>query len=284
LAESIAVESKKVAEIKSTFEHLFEQPSNFTVDSKGNIYILEDLKERVLIYDKNGEFLSSFGNHTNKDIDIYKSYNIACDDYDTIHIFEPYQNAVLLFDINGTLKKTVTLDFDDEIEHKITDLAFSYNNYFLVDNENHYLYIFDTNGHITKRIGKKGELQGEFNKPFSLAIDLEGRIYITDVLNSRVQTFAPTGTYLDQIGDFGFTDGGIFRPNGVAVDNKKNVYISDALLGVIYVFNADGKYLSPLMNNGKVLKFKDPARIKFYNDKLYVLEMLKSVISIYNIL
>jgi hypothetical protein len=283
-AEENSANVKKVLEIKSTFEHVYDQPSNFTVDSKGNIYILEDLKERVLIYNNKGKFKTSFGNHTNTTIDLYKAYSIDCDAYDLLHIFDPYTNSVLTFDTKGELKKKVELDFDDEVEHKITDLTFIYNNYYLVDNKNSYFYIFDTKGHIIKRIGKRGELNGEFKNPFSMAFGPEGRIYLTDVLNSRVQAFTTTGTFLNQIGDFGFTDGGVFRPNGVAVDRNLNLYVSDVFLGVIYVFNTDGTYISPLMEGGKVLKLNTPSRIKIFNDKLYVLEMAKSIISVYEII
>ncbi|MFC1856381.1 NHL repeat-containing protein, partial [Thermodesulfobacteriota bacterium] len=214
-----AAEVKKLFHIESTFELPFEQPSNFSVDSKGNIYLLEDLQERVLIFNKKGGLKNIFGNMTNKKIDIYKTYSISCDDYGQVHIFEPYQNAVVTFDSDGKLKNSTTLNFDDELEHKITDIAFMFNSFYLVDNANDYLYIFDTKGHITKRVGKRGELKAEFKSPFSLSFDVEGMIYVSDVLNSRVQKFASSGTYISQVGDFGFTDGGIFRPNGVAVDS-----------------------------------------------------------------
>ncbi len=279
-----ALRVSKLFEIKSTADYRFEQPSNFSVDTDGNIYILNDLKEMVMKYNAKGKFLLSFGSHTNTNVSLYQSYNIACDDYNLIHIFDPYESSVRVFTSDGNLKQSIQLDFDDELEHKVTELAFLLNSYFLIDNKNNYLYIFDTKGHITKRIGKKGELKEEFMNPFSMSFDQTGRLYITDVLNARVQVFATTGKYINQIADFGFTGGGVFRPNGVAVDSENNVYISDVFLGVIYVFETDGTYIAPLKIGDAVLKLTTPARIKIYQDKLYVLEMQRNALSVYKIL
>lgn len=283
IAHAGTVSVTKVLDIKSSFEHPFDQPSSFSVDSKGNIYLLNDLKENVLIFNSNGKYVSSFGNKTEKGIDLYNAYSITCDEYNLIHIYEPYQSAVLTFDNKGALKKTTPLLFNDELLHKITDIAFIYNSYYVLDNANNIFYVFNTKGKLVNKVGSKGELNKEFNNPFSMTFGSDGKLYITDVLNSRVQVFASTGAFLNKISGFGFTDGGIFRPNGVAVDSRLNVYISDAFLGVIYVFDSAGKYISPLMEKGKMLKMKSPSRLKIVNNRLYVLEMLPSKITIYDI-
>jgi hypothetical protein len=140
------IQAKILFKIKSSSEQKFEQPSNFTVDNKDNVYILEDLNEKVLVYNKNGKFIFSFTSEIDENVNLYKTYSIASDDFNFIHIFDPYEKNIMVFSSNGELKKTIRLKFDDKKKHKITDLEFAYNNYYLIDNDNNYFYIFNTSG------------------------------------------------------------------------------------------------------------------------------------------
>ncbi|MFO7898823.1 MAG: hypothetical protein R6V58_07145, partial [Planctomycetota bacterium] len=47
--------------------------------------------------------------------------------------------------------------------------------------------------------GKSGEKNGEFNVAACVAVDAEGRVYVADYANSRVQIFDPSGKHLKNI-------------------------------------------------------------------------------------
>jgi sugar lactone lactonase YvrE len=76
--------------------------------------------------------------------------------------------------------------------------------------------IFVTDGHVNARVvkytkdgkfirawGKKGTGPGEFNLPHSVAIDSQGRVFIADRSNNRIQIFDQDGKFLDQWTQFG---------------------------------------------------------------------------------
>jgi hypothetical protein len=65
-----------------------------------------------------------------------------------------------------------------------------------------------------------GTGKGEFRSPSSVACDREGRVYVADHFNNRVQVFDPAGTHLKSIA--------VTRPSEVCVDQKT---------GHIYVFS-----------------------------------------------
>ncbi len=46
---------------------------------------------------------------------------------------------------------------------------------------------------------QKGDADGEFNMPADVAVDSQGRVYVADHKNDRVQVFDPDGTYLQNI-------------------------------------------------------------------------------------
>ena len=64
--------------------------------------------------------------------------------------------------------------------------------------------------------------------PEDVSVDTQGRIYVADIWNNRVQVFDSTGAYLTTIGGAWGDNTSQFRnTSGVDVDSLGNVYISD---------------------------------------------------------
>jgi DNA-binding beta-propeller fold protein YncE len=60
------------------------------------------------------------------------------------------------------------------------------------------------------------------------AVDAEGRVFVTDYANHRVQVFDHDGRFLAEWGEYG-TDAGEFASAlGVAVGGDGTVYVTDA--------------------------------------------------------
>src|SRR5438094_4979731 len=75
--------------------------------------------------------------------------------------------------------------------------------------------------------GTLGSGDGQFNSPFSVAVDNSGNVYVVDSGNNRVEKFDSSGTFLTAWGSFGSGDGQFSSPRGVAVGPSGNVYVVD---------------------------------------------------------
>jgi DNA-binding beta-propeller fold protein YncE len=74
-------------------------------------------------------------------------------------------------------------------------------------------------------------------KPY-VAVDGEGRVYVTDPGHYRVLVFDGEGSYLHSFGQFGFFDGSSFAlPMGVAVGPDGSLYVTDAAGHRVMVFD-----------------------------------------------
>ena len=62
---------------------------------------------------------------------------------------------------------------------------------------------FSKDGKFIKCWGTKGSGPGEMNVPHNIAMDSEGRLYVADRANKRIQVFDQDGKYLDQMTQFG---------------------------------------------------------------------------------
>jgi virginiamycin B lyase len=80
---------------------------------------------------------------------------------------------------------------------------------------------FSPDGKFIKRWGKLGTGPGEFNVPHNIAMDSQGRVFVSDVGNSRIQIFDQDGKFLDQWKQFG-------KPNGIFIDKNDVLYVTDS--------------------------------------------------------
>jgi len=55
----------------------------------------------------------------------------------------------------------------------------------------HRIQKFSLDGEFISQIGVAGDDDGQLDRPYDVAIDQEGNLYVTDSDNYRVQIFAP---------------------------------------------------------------------------------------------
>jgi hypothetical protein len=99
------------------------------------------------------------------------------------------------------------------------------------------LYVTDRSGSVAEvtrqgtlvhRWGTTGQGPGQFRFDIgSLTVGSDGRVYVSDSGNSRIQVFSPDGRYLRSLGGFGRAAGKFLWPFDVAVDTHGDVYVSD---------------------------------------------------------
>src|SRR3712207_9408858 len=64
---------------------------------------------------------------------------------------------------------------------------------------------------------------GQFNLPWGITVDRQGRVYVADWRNGRVQQLDRDGRHLATFGENGGDDHALHRPAGVGVDSVGNV-------------------------------------------------------------
>jgi DNA-binding beta-propeller fold protein YncE len=138
-------------------------------------------------------------------------------------------------------------------------------NLYVSDTNNHRVCVFDHFGNFLFEFGKYGVEYptisgkstwkgGEFNRPYGLDISDEGKIYVADMLNGRVQVFDKRGKFLFYFPERKSLDprnpfhSQVLRPRDLAVENGK-VYVCDSFR--IAVFDLEGNFLYSL-GSGKI--------------------------------
>jgi sugar lactone lactonase YvrE len=91
--------------------------------------------------------------------------------------------------------------------------------------------------------GKRGTGPGEFNLPRDVTLAADGRLYVVDSGNFRIQVFERDGRFVRAFGSIGRQFGNFARPREVAVDRQGVIYVSDAAFGNMQLFTPDGDLL-----------------------------------------
>ena len=90
--------------------------------------------------------------------------------------------------------------------------------------------------------GSFGEGDGQFTSPSGIAIDSQGRVYVSDEHLHRIAVFDATGRFLSKFGTEGTQEGEFDTPSGIAIDNQDNLYVADTYNNRIQKFTADGRF------------------------------------------
>jgi hypothetical protein len=107
-------------------------------------------------------------------------------------------------------------------------------------------------GTVVTRWGSHGTGPGQFwftpsdpkqNVHGSIAVGPDGRVYVSDSYNYRVQVFDANGTFIRQIGSLGSLDGQFILPFDLSADAAGNLYVIDDQQGRVSKFGPDGTFL-----------------------------------------
>jgi DNA-binding beta-propeller fold protein YncE len=109
-------------------------------------------------------------------------------------------------------------------------------------------------GTVLRRWGRPGHGPGGFDFISSdptvptavqgqIAVGPDGKVYVSDSGNGRVQVFTPQGRFVRQFGSYGSGKGQFLRPFHLAVDTTGDVYVADDQVGTLSKYSPAGKLL-----------------------------------------
>lgn len=257
-------------------------PTSVAVDSKGQIWVVDGARDRVLVFKGDGTLAQTVRRVAG--VNLSRPQAVAASADGRVWIADTGNSRIAVMSAVGTDESALVADKKLGAVD-LTDVAVSADGQklYAVDNDGHRTFVINPANNTWTPRGKKGAGLGAFNRPRTVAVDANGATYVTDVLNGRVQRFDPEGRPMSAVVRYGVQPGQIFRPAGVDEAEGK-LWVTDSVLGVVQVFNTDGTLIDVVRDaKGAVLKLDAPIGLDVVGDKVYVVESRPGRVSAFQV-
>jgi sugar lactone lactonase YvrE len=188
------------------------------------------------------------------------------------------ESNIKLDSINIELAFTVSKDskFKEADFERPTSFAFnSKGDIYIVSDIGRRVYCTDSNGNPKFSFGSFSEEEpdkvpnGAFKFPFTVAIDNNDRVYVSDIEANNIQIFTPEGKFIRKISVVTSKDEKPFRTNGMCILKDGRILCTDTGNHRVLILNPDGEILSSFINAGEY-NCQYPNGIALINDTTFV--------------
>ena len=262
------------------------RPASVAVDSRERIFVADPLRSAVFVFDMKTKKMDVWG--TKGQGRLLNPFGLAIDKNDNVYVSDTAQKRVNVYNSDGDLISSI-IKVGNEVITNPTGLAIdpARNRLLIVDSRGHKIFVCDLD-QLDKGIafGNRGEGDGEFYFPSYVAVDKEGRIYVSDTLNFCVKIFDKDFKFIRRLGEHGTGMGMFDRPKGVAVDSEGHIYVADAAFSNFQIFNSEGQLLLFVGSFGfEPGSFRLPSGLFIDNrDRIYVADSVNRRIQMFQYL
>ncbi len=232
----------------------FGMVSAVATDSRDRVYALQRKDPPIVVFDRDGNFLNSWGNGA---FLFPHGIHIA---NDVVYVADRDSSVCIVYTLDGKPiqmlgRHGVHSDTGCELPASLVPRAAGPFNYpsELVPSPSGDLYVsdgyrnarvhrFTDHGQLKTSWGEPGKTEpNQFHLPHSLVVGNDGTVYVCDRENHRIQVFSVEGDFLTM-----WTD--VQRPMDISIDSEGVFYVSegsvDGSSARVSILDGDGKVLS----------------------------------------
>ena len=212
------------------------------VDGKDNVFVFTRGEHPVIVFDRDGRFLRSWGEGL-----VRRAHAVTIDADEMVWLTDDLHHTVRKFTPDGKLLLTIgDADKPSELQggkpfNRPTHVAICPKTGFLFISDgygNSRVHKYAPDGRHVMSWGEPGTDPGQFNLPHNVATDAEGLVYVADCENHRVQIFDGQGRYQGQWNH-------LHRPCGLFADRRDGDHFYIGELGAGMAVNEQTPNLGP---------------------------------------
>ena len=204
--------------------YTWRDAAGVAVDSQGRVYVFGRSNPPMMVFDKKGKFLNSWGEGM-----FGRAHGLTIGPDDTLFCVDDTEHAVHQCTPSGEILMTLGVPGIASKPHsglpfnKCTDVALDpkTGDIYVSDGYcNSSVHKYSPDGRLLFSWGKPGTDPGEFNIVHNIATDGDGYVYVADRENHRVQVFNSAGRYETQWVN-------MHRPSALYVSADQHVYVGE---------------------------------------------------------
>ena len=220
-------------------------------DSQDRVYLFNRSDHPLIVLDRDGKFLNSWGEG-----DLPDAHGMFIDADDNLYMPVKNSHVVLKYSPDGNLLMTMG-DWDKPSDtgwtgnvndlakqaagpfNRPSDIALDASGDLYISDGygNSRVHKFTSDGKLLFSWGEPGKTgPGEFHVPHGVWVHTDGRVFVADRENNRIQIFDAEGKYLDEWG-------GLARPCDIYIDEDEILYVPE-LDGFMSILSIEGDIIA----------------------------------------
>ncbi|MBV7334898.1 peptidyl-alpha-hydroxyglycine alpha-amidating lyase family protein [Chloroflexi bacterium TSY] len=208
-------------------------------DSKDNVYVYSRSEHPLVIFDRDGNFLDSWGDDILED-----AHGIYIDSEDNVWCTERETHCVRKFNKDGELVMTIGTPGqqganDGDPFRLPTDLVVASTGELFVSDGygNARVHKYSAEGELLYSWGSWGSGKSQFELSHCIRQDKNDRLWVCDRTNNRIEIFDTDGNYLEE-------RGGLKHPDTIYFDPTDDVVYVAELDQQVSIYTLNGELLS----------------------------------------
>jgi len=195
-----------------------------------------------------------------------KPAHVAVDEDGTIYVSDTVRKEIMIYDAAGNFIRAIGRD----LEMKPFAVTLDHENIYILDGLNMKIKVLNkTSYELVREMGVGTTADDTIWRPFNMARDSKGNLYVTNIGTCKVLKFDVDGHVLLSFGQQGDAPGMFARPRGVAIDDTGLIWVVDAAFQNTQIFNDKGRILLSFGDPGSpVGSMNIPAGIAITKDKI----------------
>jgi len=197
------------------------QARGMTVDADGNVYIADTTNHRILVLDPGGQQLRTFGRLGGGEGQLNEPSGVSVDSDGNVYVADTWNARIVKFGADGRylatwgrgttpfgepfndpatgqmVQRYATDNKDDPEANARNPLGFfgprnvlvRNDRVYIADTGNKRIVVTDRDGNFLEQFGNLGSTPGQMHEPIGLGMDEQGRLYVGDTWNGRIQVF-----------------------------------------------------------------------------------------------
>jgi DNA-binding beta-propeller fold protein YncE len=196
------------------------EPSRLAVDGKGRVYVLDNDRSKIKVFDYKGRYLGPLDLPTAGPKPSFGA--LTFDDEGNLYVGENENCQVFVFGPDGKARQRFgECGADPGQFQAISGIAVDKERIVVVDAQVVAVQVFDKHGNLVKSWGKHDMGIQNFSLPASVGLDSRQHVVVIDTLRHEIKFFDLEGNFLERFGGLGRRPGQISFPTGMAVDGDR---------------------------------------------------------------
>jgi len=221
--------------VEGAGEGEFRSPRGVAMGPQGWVYVADAGNGRVQCFDSDGTFIRSWSDGAEP---LVEPFDIAVDSAGRVYVLDVGRQAIARYSGDGEFQvefgaglgfygpRGLGLDADGNI--------------YVADTGGSRVVKLSPDGQMLAVLAPRGQGKGQVDQPTDVAVDQLGRVYITDLLNTRLQVLDASGDYLGEwpIGGANTTD----SPH-LDIDAEGRILLTDPEAHIVIAYDTQGNVL-----------------------------------------